>query len=541
MFTARENIQFKSTQKERNSHVLMDAITDHAIYLLDPIGTIINWNNRAQQIKQYTAKDVIGQNFRIFYTPEDQRKGEPERALAIATKEGKYEAVSWRMRKDGSKFLANITIDPFYDLSGKLAGFAKITTDFTERKRTEEQLAQAQKMETVGQLSGGIAHDFNNLLTVIIGNADLLSEHLQSNPELKQLCNTILSAGEHGAELTQRLLAFSRRQTLQPAVIDCHKLVDNMCVILGRTLSEDIEIKISADPNLTKAFADPSQLESAILNLALNARDAMPVGGHLTITMSNASLDKCYQSDHPEVRPGDYVLIALTDDGEGMSPEIRQRAFEPFFTTKEIGKGSGLGLSMVYGFIKQSNGHVAIYSEPGLGTTVRLYLPAAIPTQGEQPETKPRVDLTALRGSETILVAEDDPFVRGHAVASLESLGYRVITAVDGRDALAKLNQNPQIDILFSDVVMPGSLSGWELAEQAQKRKSGLKILLTSGYPMETLATRTRHNPNVTILNKPYRKIELGRRIRQTLDIPSGDYLGIGVPLSPTGATAVSA
>jgi PAS domain S-box-containing protein len=620
----------KAMEDEHQLRLLIDSVTNCAIYMLDAQGRVVTWNSGAERIKQYTAAEIIGQHFSKFYTESERKAGEPTRALAIAREKGKYEATGWHIRKDGSRFLADVIIQPVRDRQGKLLGYAKLTRDVTERyaieqkiregammkalfdtavdvimmidaygtiqmanpacetlfgykpeeivsqnvrilipsfnneakpiasghevigrrkngtafpmclsvgeagengdtayvaimhdlsdrKRTEEQLVQAQKMETVGQLSGGIAHDFNNLLTVIIGNADLLAEGLRSRADLKQLCDTILCAGERGAELTRRLLAFSRKQTLQPAVVDCGKLVENMRMILRRTLSEDIDIRISADSDLAKAYADPVQLESAILNLALNARDAMPIGGHLVVTMANAALDEAYSGAHPEVRPGHYVMIAVTDDGEGMSPEVRERVFEPFFTTKEVGKGSGLGLSMVYGFVKQSNGHVAVYSEQGLGTTVRLYLPVA-ETISSEIEARPTVDLSTLEGHEVVLVVEDDPFVRSHAVNSLESFGYAVITATDGRSALAKLSSDTPIDILFSDIVMPGGMSGWELAEQARKLKPNLKILLTSGYPMETLTSHSRHDPSLPVLNKPYRKVDLGKRIREILE-----------------------
>jgi PAS domain S-box-containing protein len=509
------------------------------VMMIDGNGLIQTANLTCEKLFGYRVNEMIGQNVKMLmpqpYHKEHDSYLKNYRDTNVRKIIGIGREVIGR-RRDGVTFPMCLSIGEAMQDDGPV--YVGIMHDLTDRKRTEEQLVQAQKMETVGQLSGGIAHDFNNLLTVIIGNADLLCENLKVRPDLKQLCDTILAAGERGAELTQRLLAFSRRQTLQPAVIDCNQLVDNLRTMLRRTLSEDIDIRISGEQNLAKAFADPGQLESAILNLALNARDAMPLGGHLTITINNASLDKCYQDDHPEVRAGDYVMIAVTDDGEGMSPEIRERVFEPFFTTKEVGKGSGLGLSMVYGFVKQSNGHVAIYSEPRLGTTVRLYLPAAISVRTEQQPPKPVIDLATLRGVETVLVAEDDPFVRSHAVASLESFGYRVITAVDGRDALSKLAQDSSIDILFSDVVMPGGISGWELAEQAQKHRPELKILLTSGYPMETLVMRTPQIHSMSLLNKPYRKIDLGRRMREILDKPAGDYHGIGVPLAPAMAAS---
>jgi CheY-like chemotaxis protein len=290
--------------------------------------------------------------------------------------------------------------------------------------------------------------------------------------------------------------------------------------LLRRTLREDIEIRIDSDPEISPAYADMTQLESAILNLALNAQDAMSGGGRLTITTAGASLDGQYQKLHPEVRPGDYVLIAITDTGEGMSKEVLERVFEPFFTTKEVGKGSGLGLSMVYGFVKQSNGHVSIYSEPGLGTTVRMYLPVQqeMAPRGLGPGRTNESELVG--GTETVLVVEDDLFVRTYAMRCLSSLGYTVIAAIDGSDALQKLRTNVHIDVLFTDVVMPGGINGWELADLAQRARPGLPVVLTSGYALETLIKHGRANGESLILTKPYRKAGLARRMREALSLP---------------------
>jgi CheY-like chemotaxis protein len=381
-------------------------------------------------------------------------------------------------------------------------------------------LIQAQKMEAVGQLSGGIAHDFNNLLTVIVGNAEHLAEQLTAREDLRRLADDICNAGERGAELTQRLLAFSRKQTLRPVETECNKLLDSMHKLLRRTMREDIEIKTDFDPDLRIAFADPAQLESAVLNLALNAQDAMASGGRLTISTANAPLDLHGHNLHPDVKPGDYVLIAVTDTGEGMSKLVLDRVFEPFFTTKDVGKGSGLGLSMVYGFAKQSNGHVAIYSQPGLGTTVRLYLPA-LSTKARETLPPPRIVQEApASDAETVFIVEDDPFVRSYAIMSLQSLGYRVAAAVDGNDALQKLGTDMRVDLLFTDIVMPGGINGWELADLARKARPELRVLLTSGYAMETLAAQGHMRDGTQILAKPYRKAELARRLREALAMP---------------------
>jgi CheY-like chemotaxis protein len=339
---------------------------------------------------------------------------------------------------------------------------------------------------------------------------------LKSRPDMQKIADAVVQAGERGAELTQRLLAFSRRQTLQPLELDCNRLVVGMENMLQRMLGETISVRAVIETDLWAAYADAGQLENAILNLAINARDAMKGGGSLTLTTSNMPLDERYRALHPEVNPGLYVMVAVTDDGAGMTPDVLAHVFEPFFTTKEVGKGSGLGLSMVYGFVKQSNGHVAIYSEPGLGTTVRIYLPAAA-TAADHAASLGDHDHPTTPTRETVLVAEDDPFVRSYAVTCLGTLGYAVVETADAREALQKLGDGTHIDLLFTDVVMPGGMNGWELADRARQMRPGLKILLTSGYAMEALADRGRLPEGALILNKPYRKAELAQRLREAL------------------------
>ena len=371
-------------------------------------------------------------------------------------------------------------------------------------------------METVGQLSGGIAHDFNNLLTVILGNAEALSLRLKARADLSQLADTIVLAAERGAELTRGLLAFSRRQMLQPSVIDCNFLVESMRMLLRRTLREDIILNIAASPTAIYALADPAQLESALLNLSLNAQDAMPDGGMLTFTTAEVTLD-ANSFPRDAVQPGNYVVITVTDNGTGMPAAVVERAFEPFFTTKDVGKGSGLGLSMVSGFARQSNGHVNIYSEPGLGTSIRLYLPLV--SESNAPE-RARTDERAIGGNERVLVVEDDAFVRSHAISSLEGIGYRVIVARDGPEAIALLRAGAEIDLLFTDLVMPGGMNGWEVATVARQLNPKLKVLFTSGYPLETLTSRGQGSGQAQILSKPYRIAELAKRVREVLDEP---------------------
>jgi PAS domain S-box-containing protein len=518
--TERERAERALRESAARLHAVVDTAVDGVI-LIDARGHVMMFNPACEKLFKYRADEVIGQNVKMLMPTSYRSEHDTYVRNFLETGERKIIGIGREVVgecKDGSTFPMDLSVGEAKQDGESI--FVGIIHDLTSRKRTEEQLVQAQKMETVGQLSGGIAHDFNNLLTVIVGNSEFLGEQLKARRDLQLLADDIGRAGERGAELTQRLLAFSRRQTLRPVETDCNKLVDSMHKLLRRTLREDIEIKTDFDPELRPAFADPAQLESAILNLALNAQDAMSGGGRLSITTANAALDAQYHTVHPEVRPGQYVLVAITDNGEGMQKTVLDRVFEPFFTTKEVGKGSGLGLSMVYGFVKQSNGHVSIYSEPGLGTTVRIYLPA-LSERTEEVRIEPCADQDIPPGGrETVLVVEDDPFVRSYAIMSLESLGFRVTAAVDGNEALQKLGTDTHIDILFTDVVMPGGVNGWELADRARKARPNLRVLLTSGYALETLAVHTQLRDGLVILTKPYRKAELARRLRDVLNHP---------------------
>ena len=385
-------------------------------------------------------------------------------------------------------------------------------------RRSEAQLHQAQRLEAVGQLTGGIAHDFNNLLTVILGNAELLSERLASQPALQSLAQMTRTAAERGAELTQRLLAFARKQPLQPQPVDAHQLLAGMDALLRRTLPEDIELELVRGAGLWLALADPAQLESALLNLVLNARDAMPSGGRLTLETANTAIDQAYADQHADVLPGQYVLLSVSDTGTGMAQAQLARAFEPFYTTKPVGKGSGLGLSMVYGYARQSRGHVKLYSEVGHGTTVRLYLPRALVAAGASsaPAAAAHGD-AELRGTALVLVVEDDDLVRRHAADALAALGYSVLLAAHGAAAMALLQERADIDLLFTDVVMPGGMNGRQLAEAALVLRPGLKVLYTSGYTENAIVHHGRLDPGVQLLPKPYRQIDLARKLRVVL------------------------
>ncbi|MBX6320681.1 MAG: CHASE domain-containing protein [Rhodospirillaceae bacterium] len=426
--------------------------------------------------------------------------------------------VQYRLRQaDGAYrwFLDRGT--PRFAADGAFLGFIGVLLDITELRNARAQLEQAQKMETVGRLTGGVAHDFNNLLTVIIGNAEILSDELAGDVRLGKAARVVLAAAERGAELTRRMLAFARRQQLQPRLIDMRALVEGLEGMLRRTLGEDIEVEVHGREGLWPTVADPVQLESAILNLAINARDAMPAGGKLTIGMENVHLDADYAARNAEVAVGDYVMLAVSDTGTGMAPDVLERAFEPFFTTKEVGKGSGLGLSTVYGFVKQSGGHVKAYSEVGHGTTVRIYLPRAGATRAEAVAAEASAQ-PAPTGGEAILVVEDDPAVRAQAEDQLRTLGYRVIGAADGPAALALLAAHPEIDLLFTDVIMPGGLNGRQLAEEAVRLRPGLKVLFTSGYAEDAILHHGRLPRGVNLLNKPYRRQDLAVKVRSVLD-----------------------
>jgi PAS domain S-box-containing protein len=511
----------KLEETEQRFRLLVQSVTDYAIFMLDPQGQIANWNPGAARIKGYSREEVIGSHFSRFYTPEDRASELPKKALATAAETGKYEAEGWRVRKDGTRFWASVVINAIRDAEGGLLGFAKITRDLTERRIADERARQTQKMEGIGQLTGGVAHDFNNLLTIIIGNLETLQRNLgssQVNPDrLKRSTENALQGARRAASLTQRLLAFSRQQPLDPRPVDLGRLVTGMSDLLRRTLGEQVVIETVLGGGVWQAYADPNQLELAIINLAVNARDAMPGGGKLTLETANVYLDDEYSASQAEVLPGQYVMIAVTDSGCGMTPEVKARAFDPFFTTKDIGHGTGLGLSQVYGFVKQSGDHVKIYSEAGEGTTIKLYLPRVHSAAREVEERgSKRASLTA--GSETILVVEDDPDVRAYSCETLGELGYTVLFAENGKDGLRVLENHPEIRLLFSDIGLPGGMNGRQLADEARKRHPNLKVLFTTGYARNAIVHNARLDPGVELITKPFSQAALASKLRDILD-----------------------
>ncbi len=384
------------------------------------------------------------------------------------------------------------------------------------RAEMEAQLSQSSKMEAIGQLTGGIAHDFNNLLTVVLGNAEALTDELAELPGLREMAEVTANAAIRGAELTNRLLAFARKQALEPRVLDVSRLIQGMDSLLRRTLPETISVELVRAGGLWKTEVDPGQLESALLNLALNARDAMPAGGSLTIEVANAALDDDYVASEAGLAAGQYVLIAVTDTGIGIPPENLQQIFQPFFTTKEVGKGTGLGLSMVYGFVKQSGGHIRVYSELGEGTSIKLYFPRSLDEEADLAAR--RSNHIALGGTETVLVVEDDKLVRSYVVSQLKALGYRVLEAPEAQSALEIIHQVPDIDLLFTDVVMPGGMGGRELSEAALALRPGLKVLFTSGYTENSIVHNGKLDRGVELLSKPYRREQLAAKLRKVLE-----------------------
>ncbi|KJC55726.1 chemotaxis protein CheY [Bradyrhizobium sp. LTSPM299] len=402
---------------------------------------------------------------------------------------------------------------PLRDGEGQITGAALVYHDITASRETEHKLQQSQKLDAIGKLTGGVAHDFNNMLTIITGTTETLVESLRGQPQLARTAELIDRAAERCRELIQHLLAFARRQPLEPRTVDINGTVQDIAKLLRPTLGEQIEINSVLAPDVANAHIDPSQLANSLLNMAINARDAMPEGGKLLFETSNIVLDEAYATANPDVAPGRYVLLAVSDTGTGMSQAVQDKVFDPFFTTKEVGKGSGLGMSMVYGFVKQSGGHIKIYSEQGHGTTIKLYLQ---PARG-QVAVEPSALAPVPRGSATILIVEDDALVRNYVTTQLASLGYKTIAAPDSRAALALVDKGETFDLLFTDVIMPGGMNGRQLADEVAKRRPGMKVLYTSGYTENAIVHHGRLDPGVLLLAKPYRKSQLARMIQQAL------------------------
>ena len=525
--TDRQEAQQRLLESERRYRRLIEAVVDYAIFQLDVNGIVATWNVGAKRIKGYTADEIIGQHFSKFYTAQDRAAGVPAQALDKARTEGRYEAEGYRVRKDGTHFWASVVIDAIYDDDRKLIGFAKVTRDITERqeaqlilKRTQEHLAASRKMDAIGQLSGGIAHDFNNLLMIVLGNletAQRQARQISGAANLQRSLNNAVRGAQRAAALTGRLLAFSRRQALDPKPLEVNKFLNGAVEFLQRSLGEMVDIEAVGGAGLWRIEVDADHLESALVNLAINARDAMPDGGKLTIEAANVFVDEEYIRAAPELVPGQYIVICVTDTGHGMPAEVLDHAFEPFFTTKELGHGTGLGLSQVYGFVKQSGGHVRIYSEPGQGTTVKMYFPRLTGAETEEIEGGPE-PVAEGEQSETILVVEDDKDLRNYIAEILRNLNYRVIVRPNAQGALTILLQDDKpVDLLLTDIVMPG-LNGRELGKRAQAMRPGLLVLYMTGYSRNAIVHQGRLDEGVELLQKPVGQAQLAARIRALLD-----------------------
>ncbi|HMK79043.1 MAG TPA: ATP-binding protein [Xanthobacteraceae bacterium] len=455
-----------------------------------------------------------------FHSDEVTPLENEEVLIGRAIRGEKFDAFELAVRREGESAFMHLIASggPICDARGRQIGAVMVYRNVTEARQIERQLRQSQKLDAIGKLTGGVAHDFNNILTVITGTIDILSDGLTDRPSLAAIAKMIDEAATRGAELTQQLLAFARRQPLEPRAVDPNALVLDAMRLLRPALGEQIEIESMLEHDVWHAVADLSQLNTTLLNLAVNARDAMPNGGKLTLETANVVLDEGYAQTHPDVKPGPYVMIAVSDTGHGIPPALVDKVFEPFFTTKEIGKGTGLGLSMVYGFVKQSGGHIKIYSEVGHGTTIKIYLPRANTISDEPALSAHADDLPG--GSETVLVVEDDALVRDYVVAQLKSLGYVTLAAANATEALAQLDAGARFDLLFTDVIMPGGMNGRQLANQVAHRRPGIRVLYTSGYTENAIVHHGRLDAGVALLNKPYRKKDLAEKLRQVLDAP---------------------
>jgi PAS domain S-box-containing protein len=512
-------------ESEERFRLLVQSVTDYAIFMLDPSGRITNWNAGAERIKGYRTREIVGSHFSRFYTEEDRAAGVPDQALATAEREGKFEAEGWRVRQDGSRFFASVVIDPVRDETGRLVGFAKITRDITERKaaqealeKARETLAQAQKMEAVGQLTGGIAHDFNNLLMAVLGSLELLRKRLPDDPRAVRLLDNAVEGAKRGAALTQRMLAFARRQDLKPRPVDLPELVRGMADLLKRSIGPAIRIETRFPLDLPRALVDANQLELALLNLVVNARDAMPEGGGITIEGQE-------QLATPEsgLAPGRYVGLVVVDTGEGMDAATLARAQEPFFTTKGVGRGTGLGLSMVHGLAEQSKGRLVLTSRKGEGTRAEIWLPVA---PALAPEETPEAGPAATEGNSrrlAILAVDDDPLVLENTVAMLEELGHRVIAARSGVEALQTIASERSLDLVVTDQAMPG-MTGLQLAQRLAAERPALPVLLATGHAeiAPGLAVEVRR------LAKPFTLAALARAVEEA--VPGSVRAGEVVP-----------
>ena len=534
--TERRHTEQRLREVERRFRLFVDGVTDCAICMLDANGIVTDWNAGAEHVKGYTAAEIIGRPLSQFFV----NPMVAQTAMTVASESGRYDVVDWQVRKDGSRFMAEIAIDAIRDNDGRLLGFANITRDITARmeaerhlEETRAQLFQSQKIEALGQLTGGIAHDFNNLLQGIIGSLEVVEMRLSSGrQDVERFLGNAIESAKRAAALTHRLLAFARRQPLAPKCVSLNTLIEQMAELLPATLGERIKLKLELAPSLMPALCDPNLLESALLNLAINARDAMPEGGQLVIRTAAVPPGAGPLRRPHSLHDAPTLLLQVSDTGVGMTPEVRARAFDPFFTTKPKGRGTGLGLSMIHGFVVQSRGVIELDSEPGRGTTVSIYLPCgerrSVRTQEERGAGQ-QWEPTA--GGETILLVEDEDVVRELIGGKLRELGYRVLEARDGHAGLATIESVEHIDLLVSDIGLPG-LSGLQMVEVGRHHRPDLKVLFMTGYA-ESVPEDWTLDANTDLLNKPFEFDALVRCIRALLPALPPSATGTGGPLVP--------
>ncbi len=519
-----DDVGAKTAELRRNAETfegIMNSMAD-GLLVVDEKGKTLLANAAVRAM--FGERDDVGSAewqtiYHRFHSDEVTPLAPEDTPIGRAMRGDSFDRLQLVMRREGETKSMHILSSgrPLRDAGGKFYGAVIIYRDITDERQVERQLRQSQKMDAVGQLTGGVAHDFNNILTVITGTIEILRDGVADRPQLADVARMIDEAAMRGAELTQQLLAFARRQPLQPRRVDPNALMREIAGLLRPTLGEHIEIATALEDEAWQTVADPALLTTAVLNLAVNARDAMPDGGKLTLETGNVMLDESYAQQNPEVRPGPHVMIAVSDTGTGMSQSVIDRVFEPFFTTKDVGKGTGLGLSMVYGFVKQSGGNIKVYSEEGHGTTIKIYLPRA---EGEAEPVVAQGAMQIVGGSETILVVEDDNLVRDYLVAQLQGLGYATLSATQATEALALVEAGAQFDLLLTDVIMPGGMNGRQLADEIARRRPGTRVLFTSGYTENAIVHHGRLDPGVALLNKPYRKKDLAEKVRQVLDAP---------------------
>jgi len=496
-------------ESERSFELLVDSVTDYALYMLDPTGRVVSWNSGARRIKGYEAAEIIGKNFECFYSEQDRAAGVPATGLRTAAREGRLETEGWRYRKDGTRFWANVIIDAI-TTDGNLVGYAKITRDITERRAADTRLRQAQKMEAVGQFTGGAAHDFNNLLMAILGSLEILRKRLPNDPRLLSLLDNAVQGAKRGSTLTQRMLAFARRQELKHEAVDLAHLVNNMLELLERSLGPTINIETRFPHELVRVRTDANQLETALLNLAINSRDAMPHGGTITISVAEHSIAAGHATS---LAPGAYACLTVADTGQGMDEATLARATEPFFTTKGIGKGTGLGLSMVDGLTAQSGGKLIIQSIAGRGTTMELWFPTTMKTEraSERGSTAPHEGARPERPL-CVLAVDDDSLVLANVAVMLEDLGHKVIAVGSGARAIEEIEAMPGIDLLITDHAMP-VMTGLQLIEIIRARRPELPVILATGY------AELPHGVSASIgrLSKPFTQRALAQVLAATV------------------------